>query len=164
MEARDLQHAFEAEVAHRGIVLPEEEVIVDEIGHRSRMDEQRRFERRGIRLGQRFQLVHQLGKQLVGGLRCRDRVADLLFDVDRLGKRTKVEPDHGALQPAPGGRDDFVGGGRIGVGGDHFDHRLFLPARDLAVHAANGRPRNPQVRGGRRTRGDKSSALGLSIR
>jgi hypothetical protein len=123
MEARDLQHAFEAELAHRGIGLPEEEVIVDEIGHRSRMDEQRRFERRGIRLGEGFQLVHQLGKQLVGGLRRGDRVADLLLDVDRLGERAQVEPDHGAFQPAPGGRGDFVGGGRIVVGREHFDHQ-----------------------------------------
>ena len=55
-----------------------------------------------IGIGQQAQLARKLLDQGVLATRLTHYPADLLTQMHRAGKRTKVQPDHGPLQPAPG--------------------------------------------------------------
>jgi hypothetical protein len=63
VKARDLHVAFQPEVPVRASASLQEEVKVDEIGHRPRVDQQRRIDLLRIRLRQQREFVLQFREQ-----------------------------------------------------------------------------------------------------
>ena len=113
------------------------------------MDQQRGIDLFRIRLSQQFEFVPQFREQFLGSRRRGDRVANLPLDVDGLGERAQVEPDHRPLEPALRRRDDGGGGRRIVEGGQDIAHgwetgrgfalaTLREPARDCDQNRRRG--------------------------
>ena len=128
MQAGNLENAVVAEIADQRLGLGQEEVVVEKIDHRLRMDQQRRVEYAVLGPGQPRQLGFQFGQQFVGRCRCADGVAHLLFDKDALGEGAEIEADDGAFQPEAGALDDGGAFGGVGAGVDFVHGRDFIGA------------------------------------
>ena len=77
-------------------------MVVAEIRHYQRMDQQGGIEFFRIQPYQQLHFVRQFGEQFVGGTRRGHRITNLLVVRNRFGERASIEPDDGTLQPAAG--------------------------------------------------------------
>ena len=69
------------------------------------MNQQRGFAFAGVDGVEALQLAQQIVEQRVGVARVAHHIADFLLHHRRTRKRTQVEANHGALDPAPRGVD-----------------------------------------------------------
>ena len=114
VKAGDLKDAGVAVLFHGCVGHGEKVVEVEEVGQRCRVDQQGGVDVLRVALGQPVQLVAEGVEQFRGLAGGAHHVADLAFDLHRLGEWAEVQADHGAVNPGAGFGND--GGGVEGHG------------------------------------------------
>ena len=102
MKAGQLHHAFESMLVQHAFGNLHEIVEIQKIIEKRWMDQQRRVEFLGGRVDQQVKLAVEFFQQVVGMARLAHDQANLVLDINGLGKRAKVQADHSFFKPVTG--------------------------------------------------------------
>jgi hypothetical protein len=109
METRDLQDAGVTQCVNERVGCVQEVVEFEKIRQNVRVNQQRRFDVGGRRVGEACQFHQQIAQQLILAISRADDETDQVLCKHRFCERTKIQTDHRVLEPGTSCCDDVVG-------------------------------------------------------